>query len=150
MTRKKKILVFSSVLPKNSGGGEVVLYRHLNALVDWDVVVMCPRVSSEGLEFPQVDLPINTLWDRLRKTPLRRFADSYIHLTGRLCKARTMKLVQSESPDLILTVAHGEFFWPALHYAEELDVPLVSIFHDWYPDMIDVYPWCRSIIKSDL
>ncbi|MEH6518300.1 MAG: glycosyltransferase [Halioglobus sp.] len=141
-------MVFSSVLPRNSDGGELVLYRHLSTLVDWEVVVLCPEVSTCDLEFRHIDLSINSFWDRLRKTRFRKIAESYINLTGRFQRAAVLELIRDESPDIILTVAHGEFFWPAITCSRKLDIPLISIFHDWYPDMIEVFPWCRSIIQK--
>ena len=140
----RKLLVFSSILPKNTSAGEVLLHRHLKGLHDWDVKVLCPSVSAQDLEFNHIDLPIKKSWDRLRKTPFKKLAESYIELTGRIPFKRVYKIVAEQKPDIILTVAHGEFFWPALKISQKLGIKVVTIQHDWYPDMVSLPSFVQS------
>lgn len=140
--------MFSSVLPKNNTGGELLLYRHLSLLTDWSVTVLCPKVSACDLEFEHIYLPINTFWDRLRNTPLRKLANTYIELTGRFSYKKVRQIVKKQRPNVILTVAHGEFYWPAMKIANELNIPLVTMYHDWYPDLVSVYSSAKKILEN--
>jgi glycosyltransferase involved in cell wall biosynthesis len=40
--------------------------------------------------------------------------------------------------DLVLTVAHGDLWWCARRYADRIGRPLVTVFHDWWPDLAQV------------
>ena len=46
-------------------------------------------------------------------------------------------------PDLILTVAHGPLAMVALRISKSLKIPLVSLFHDWWPHFTSPY-WPRN------
>jgi glycosyltransferase involved in cell wall biosynthesis len=53
----------------------------------------------------------------------------------------------SETPDAVLTVAHGDLFPVAHRYAEQIRRPLVTIFHDWWPDMVEVGSRVRESLE---
>jgi glycosyltransferase involved in cell wall biosynthesis len=58
-----------------------------------------------------------------------------------------------------MTVAHEEACYAAMRYARRYDLPLVTFFHDWWPDIANVHRPFRSVLdrlfrelyyKSDL
>ncbi|HBL10844.1 MAG TPA: hypothetical protein DD379_05460, partial [Cyanobacteria bacterium UBA11162] len=50
-------------------------------------------------------------------------------------------------PALIFTVAHGELCWMASKMSDRFNIPLVTFFHDWWPDSAYVHNWARGIIN---
>ncbi len=125
--RLPRIMVLSDVQPKDSSGGELLLFRHLVDSKDFDIAVAEPSLPT---------VFTTRMWRRLRRS---RFFD--------LCKdvevlcastqptVRLLRQVQAFEPDAILTVAHGPAFEQAGEVARHFGIPLVTIFHDWWPDM---------------
>jgi len=46
----------------------------------------------------------------------------------------------------MLTVAHGELCWIAQQMSVQFKIPLVTFFHDWWPDLAYVHDWARARI----
>ena len=53
----------------------------------------------------------------------------------------------SEMPAVVMTVAHEEACYAAMRYARRYDLPLVTFFHDWWPDMAEVHAPFRSMCE---
>ena len=52
-----------------------------------------------------------------------------------------------EIPTVVMTVAHQEACYAAMRYAKRYQLPLVTIFHDWWPDIPPVHDPFRSMIE---
>lgn len=140
---KKSILVLSSVLPTDSGGGELLLRRHLLRLDPnrWEVILGAPLpvldLPHEWPALPIGRIPVPT---RLLRTRLGPVLNDWV-FSGRLVSRRSLlRLVDRLRPDLVLTVAHGELAPVASWLAEARSLPLVTLFHDWWPDIACVTP----------
>jgi len=129
-----KLLLVSDIVPINTVGGPLVLYRHLSRAdapvvhVATDGVVpgfdstrlnhrLCSRILRKAAVWPAATL-IENAADKL--------AISYQTLTG---------LTKKIQPSVLLTVAHGGLCQQALRLSQEFNIPLVTIFHDWWPDI---------------
>ena len=119
-----KILVVSSVVPKPTGFGEIILHRHLGGESD-------PAVNV--VPHP----PRTKFWRAIRRTPLRGWLDTVEVLgNGRRWDAPARALAESCQPRVVLTVAHGDGWHAASRLARQHRLPLVTFFHDWWPDLL--------------
>ena len=91
-----KILVVSSVIPKPTGFGEILLYRHL--------------VGESRLIVEVTPHPVTPRWVRLgRRTPLRSVLEAFqVRRQGRRWDARAIAAATAFKPQVILTVAAGD------------------------------------------
>jgi glycosyltransferase involved in cell wall biosynthesis len=48
-----------------------------------------------------------------------------------------------------MTVAHNEECHAAMRYADKHDLPLVTFFHDWWPDMSGAHKFLKQRIERD-
>jgi glycosyltransferase involved in cell wall biosynthesis len=121
---KVKVLVVSTVTPKPTGFGEIILHRHLCERRDLSVeVVPCP--------------PEPITLRAIRRTPFRRLVEAHQVLRqGRRWDRAARGAVEAARPGIMLTVAHGDGFHAAFRLAKETGLPLVTIFHDWWPDLV--------------
>jgi hypothetical protein len=54
--------------------------------------------------------------------------------------------IDPTSIDVVLTVAHGDAYCSALRFAKKHGLPLVSIFHDWWPDVPQLHAATRHLL----
>jgi hypothetical protein len=59
-------------------------------------------------------------------------------------------IIEHWKPDVILTVAHGQLWRVAMSVAKSSGIPLISIFYDWWPELIDIPSWARRYISKQL
>lgn len=124
-------MVLSSVIPKPTGFGEIVLHRHLSNEPRLDVTVT-----------PDPGWP--RLMRLLRRGPTRSTALALEVLNrGRRWDLAAKATFAECRPGIILTVAHGDGASAALRLARQTNVPLVTIFHDWWPDLPAAVGWAR-------
>ena len=116
---KPKFYLISSILPDNTKtGGEIVLYRHFVQRHDFELeIVNVPR---------KVIFPFAALERSRFRTYVRAFMGWY--------ESFDLSVIKSlPKPAFVLTVAHGRDCFAAAKAARYWNVPLVTIFHDWYP-----------------
>lgn len=133
------ILVISSVEPKPTGAGNVLLHRHLNQAEGWEVKVV-PNPSSNLL---------TTKLKRLQRTRFHRWAnDLEILLNGRNWE-RSIELYQPlGTKTIVLTVAHEDGCLAALRFAKRNGLPLVTFFNDWWPDFPSVHNPLQQLLNQ--
>lgn len=141
-----KILLISSVLPRYTIGGEMLLYRHLS-LAGLHLVIATD--NAEGLLAKDlVEIRVAPLLNRLTTTRLSRGVHDIRQCFKNFYNCnQLLDYIQYNSPDLILTVAHGELCWLAHKISRMFNIPLVTFFHDWWPDLAYVHDWARKIIE---
>lgn len=125
------LILISSVLPSPTSAGEILLHRHLSQLPpDWSIE--CHGPTSNHLGF----------WSLLRKifgfmgriSLLKPVTESFFIFAG----ARWIDATLPDAPPqdtLVLTVAHGDICHAAARFARRHKLPLIIIFHDWWPDI---------------
>jgi hypothetical protein len=123
-----RILLVSSVEAKPTSGGEIVLFRHLVNRECIDLIA--PRLSWNSNSF---DDWLRRLGGYAGKLGFRTLAD--VLSLSRKGKWIDPQIKNISEFDAILTVAHGDAFTAAQRIAKRSSKPLISIFHDWWPDL---------------
>ena len=133
------ILVISSVEPKPTGAGNILLHRHLKQAEGWDVKVV-PNPSSNLIK--------STL-KRLQRTRFHRWAnDLEVLLSGRNWENRIKLNQPLETKTIVLTVAHEDGCLAALRFAKKYELPLVTFFNDWWPDFLSVHNPFQQLLNE--
>jgi glycosyltransferase involved in cell wall biosynthesis len=132
MNGSTRVLVVSSVPPKATGFGEMILHRHLA-----DEPRLAVTVAPE---------PVRPRLVRgLRRSPVGAgFLAWEVWAAGRRWDRVALELAVAEKPDVILTVAHGDGAPAAVRLSQRTGIPLVTIYHDWWPDSPAAVGWAHS------
>jgi hypothetical protein len=148
-----RIALISSVIPRPQLGGEVILWRHLQAMKqrfpDFELLIVTNVSVPDGerLHARYLELRRKLPFRRYQKTRLGFLYHDYKSLGLGIRLGEILDTVREFNPDLILTVVHGELFIPAVRAAKVLRKPLVSIFHDWWPDVPPVSRMGRFFLE---
>jgi hypothetical protein len=129
-----KVLLISSAIPDSSGGGQLLLQRHLIGVSPIELAVALPTAWT-GPERSFVAAP-SAFWRRLSATRFNARVQLLRDRLGATCAlGPLLDFARSFAPDVVLTVAHGPLSDTAKRVAQRLGRPLASIFHDWWPDL---------------
>lgn len=131
---KKRILYLSSIALEPTTGGYLLMYRHLKMREDFEVF----EVNHQVIEAYRQKSTIYKLFDpfvtRLRRTRLSIWLLNLLYLNyDRQIPDNLLKDIRQFQPNVVLTVVHGNLFWSALQISQQMNLPLVSIYHDWWP-----------------
>lgn len=111
-------------MPKPTSGGEVVLYRHLSVEPQLKVTTISNPAPSK-------------LQRRLSSSRFHSWVNAAEVLrAGYSWDAGLQKLPGSLTPDVVVTVAHGNGYKCAMRVARSKRAPLITFFHDWWPEML--------------
>lgn len=127
--KRLKVFLISSVVPEPTSAGQLVLHRHLHDEAAFEVVVCRP---NEGLVSP-AEILRKCLAKVLRHQRCREAA--WALFGGRWLDGLLPQAVDRDDSSIVLTVAHGDCYPAAKRFARKHGLPLVSIFHDWWPDI---------------
>lgn len=139
-----RIILISSVVPATYSAGHLVLYRHLVGEKEIDLHVMHTEPQKSGLM--QSMRRLVCLLERLK---FHRFYHDILALwRGRWIDAELPAPVDKDVPTVVMTVAHGDAYHAAMRYAEAHHLPLVSIYHDWWPNIPPIHGFFKDILKK--
>ena len=150
-----RILLISSVLPRDTTGGELVLYRHFSQFPGLSLAIVLsvpaqPSATDDGqglLAGDIVKINANRLLIRLARTRFAKWFHDYFQCVNTFHNTKELRrYIKTKKPDLILTVAHNDLCWIALQISQEFNIPLVTFFHDWWPDMAYVHAFARKLL----
>jgi len=150
-----RILLISSVLPRDTTGGEVVLYRHFSRSPELCIAIARSTLtaplaiddSQNWLAEDIIEIQANRLLTRLTRTRLSRWTHDFLQCFNTFHNTNQLRYyIKNKKPDIIITVAHQELCWLAQQIAQEFNIPLVTFFHDWWPDMANVHSYARKIL----
>lgn len=158
-----RILLISSVLPRDTTGGEVVLYRHLSQLPELRLAIarlqstgVAPSILAKQIAIDDsqdllaediIEIKANRLLTRLTKTRLSRWTHDLIQCSNSFHDTRKLQhYIKNKKPDIILTVAHDDLCWLGQQISQEFNIPLVTFFHDWWPDMAYIHSFARRFL----
>ena len=132
-----RVVVYSDVTPHDDNAGGVVLRRHLTSEnIEW--VAIHPTVPK-----------LTRITERLQHTRFSKLATCCSEL---LFSSRPNQSVVREAeafnPDLVLTVASGMAHRQAPRLAKILNIPLVTIWHDWHPDCVPSFNIMQKLRDS--
>lgn len=138
-----RVIVISSVQPEPTTAGQIILHRHL---------MNQQGIISESFGFEPVRLTassaVRRLAGRLAQTCLQRFArDFWAWRDGRWLDGLLPKAVPAGDQSVVLTIAQGDACGAARRFAQKHRLPLVTIFHDWWPDMVVVHSPFHKILE---
>lgn len=139
-----RVMLISSVQPEPASAGNIILYRHLINQTDVEIKVL-------GYKPPRSrwDNSSRNLMGRIGKTRFHRWAEDYnVWNNGYWLDSELPSKTNAKPDDLILTVAHGDACWAAQRYARTCRLPLVTIFHDWWPDIPSMHSFARRILEK--
>lgn len=129
-----KVLLVSAVIPDNTGGGQLLLQRHLLGEPAIELALALP-VPWLGPECSFVTAP-NALWRRLGATRFNVHVQLLRDRLGATCGfGPLLDFARGFAPDAVLTIAHGPMAATAHRLAHRLGRPLATVFHDWWPDL---------------
>jgi glycosyltransferase involved in cell wall biosynthesis len=138
MTNPLKILVLTPALPQDSVAGKVVLHRHLTQLHDVSLTYASEDPQCRFLE-NGIFLAENRLAARLNRTRLAPWINGMRYGLRSFFNYRELERFLERYPqDAMLTVAEGPHWTTAIRCARRFRLPLIAIFHDWWPDLVDV------------
>ncbi|HYW21515.1 MAG TPA: glycosyltransferase [Nodularia sp. (in: cyanobacteria)] len=146
---KRKILVISSISPQPTSAGQIILYRHLNQASGWDVDIVANPYESKT--------------DRWQTKLIKRLEYTRFHPWGHDFQVIDQGMVwdntllnshqrgfnsQTDDKTIVLTVSHGDGCWAAQRFAHHYQLPLVTIFHDWWPDIPTLHKPFRQLLEQ--
>ena len=141
-----KILLISSAVPRDTTAGEVILYRHFSqsklklAIATDDL----DGILAENL----LEIRANLILNRLTQTRLSMWIHDIYQCFHPLFHYKTLRnYVKSYQPDIIITVAEGIHWIAAQKMSKEFNIPLVTIFHDWWPNLASIHPWAKKSLE---
>lgn len=141
-----RILLISSVLPRDTTGGELVLYRHFSQFPGLRLAIATD--DCQGLLAADIiTIKANRILTRLKRTRLSKWIHDILQCFNTFHDVQKIRhYIKHKKPDIILTVAHNELCWLSQQISQEFNIPLVTFFHDWWPDMAYVHALARKIL----
>ena len=141
-----KILLISSAVPRDTTAGEVILYRHFSqsklklAIATDDL----DGILAENL----LEIRANLILNRLTQTRLSMWIHDIYQCFHPLFHYKTLRnYVKNYQPDIIITVAEGIHWIAAQKMSQEFNLPLATIFHDWWPDLASIHAWAKKSLE---
>lgn len=134
-----KVALISSIDAAPTSAGSLVLYRHLVDKPEIRLITPTNDIRRGG--FFRI---LRSAFSRLRKIDKRSSESLLQWLRGRWYRPC---FDDSVLPDVVVTIAHGDLQYAALEYATRNKVPLVTIFHDWWPAIADVHDVLRRKLE---
>ena len=133
------LLVLSEIEPARGTASAEILKRHLDDLAEPYLFV---GPDHSALQPPKWKLRLLSL---VRKVA-PRWASGFEHLRQiqEALQQLPERLPEWAEVDLILTVAHGRIGLNSWRLAQQTGIPLVTFFHDWWPEMIREYAAMRA------
>jgi glycosyltransferase involved in cell wall biosynthesis len=142
-SQKIRVILISSVVPSSHSAGQIVLQRHLVDEPNIDLLVLPTEPTRRGLR-----KLMRSFMAYFCKTCLGSIFHAAMFLwRGRWIDAELPEPKKSGMATVVMTVAHGDACWAAMRYANRYDLPLVTFFHDWWPDASMAYRSIRPLME---
>jgi glycosyltransferase involved in cell wall biosynthesis len=143
-----KVVLISSIVPGNAGSGNLVLYRHFTEAREIELLVVSDG-PVPGFEHVVLQHRISSrIFKRIAKTYLRLWGLDFQEFFLPCNPNRVAEICRGFKPDAIMTVGHGNLWRLALREARSSRVPLVTIFHDWWPDLSGTHEILRPLVDK--
>jgi glycosyltransferase involved in cell wall biosynthesis len=135
-TDLRRLLFIGTLDVAPTYGGPIQFHRHFIERRDFEFRKLIepsqPRLANLRTGLTSMDRVI----DRASRTRLfPHFAALNEWLSVRKAVRRLLPEALAFRPHAIVTVAFGAYGFAAAHVAERLNVPLITFFHDWWPDL---------------
>jgi len=125
-----RILYLNELTPDESTASAIVLARHMRA------------ASRKWVVMDEEALPVPRWLQTVRNRVLLKWAPGLAsrleqHWETRAGLRALAGRLQADDYDLVLTLAHGRLGLHAWRIAERLNLPLATLFHDWWPEVLE-------------
>jgi glycosyltransferase involved in cell wall biosynthesis len=138
-----RVIFISSVTPSIYKAGPIVLHRHLVDEPEIDLHVL--NIEPEKWTLRKL---LRRILGRLSQTGLHPFCQDVMALwRGGWIDAELPVPEETGLPTVVMTVAHEEACYAAMRYAKRYNLPLVTFFHDWWPDIPNIHLPFRHVIE---
>jgi len=108
-----------------------------------------PRIESEVVRWQQFPFRLKLI-GKLRQLGFRSLSQAWECLFPVLPTDNLVHdLIHSFRPDVLATVAHGWWHIKARRVAKQFQLPLVSLFQDWWPDFPEIPLAFRSRVERE-
>lgn len=138
------MIVISSVRPEPSSAGQILLHRHLvnQPGIEWKSFGAEPaRLTASSAA--------RRVMGRLAQTQMHRFAhDFWAWRDGRWLDDLLPTATSFSERTVVLTVAQGDACGAARRFAQKHRLSLVTIFHDWWPDMVSLHSPFQQLLEK--
>lgn len=133
LSRKKRILYLSAVIPDTTSGGRLAMYRHYIERPDFDVMIASANQATEAkIQYFKIQAAYPV--ERLRKTRFVRLANNISYLWNWfVLPYDLLREAKAFCPDLIFTVPDNWHCGLAWQLSRQLKVPLAVNFQDLFP-----------------
>jgi glycosyltransferase involved in cell wall biosynthesis len=146
LANTKPRLLYIGTLPcEPIAGGPIQIYRHFVESNDFEFQSI---TESSDRAFPYLET--GQAWvDRCiyRGGKTRLFPDlltlNYLMAENREAK-KLLPLAQAFQPQAIVTIAYGSYSFVAAAVARQMKLPLITFFHDWWPDLTPCRGWSKQ------
>lgn len=133
------MLYISEIQPNKTNASAILLHRHLGALKGAYIGISEEKPSLRHSIWCRL---LISLLHKTSKTLKEWFIQSVEPILVCQNIASTMR---AKNPTLILALAHGRLGLHAWRVGKKLGVPTVTIFHDWWPEMMCSYRGKRDL-----
>lgn len=141
--RVTNVVLISSVVPNRTTAGNIVLHRHL---VEQSGINLIQSVNRSS-KWNAINLQ-RRAYSAASRLGFKEFAErSILRQRGRWYEPQIQDIAKNNT--VVVTVAHGDLFYVAQSFAQANDLPLVTFFHDWWPEIPDVEPRFRKELEAD-
>jgi glycosyltransferase involved in cell wall biosynthesis len=141
------LMVISSVRPEPTSGGQIILFRHLSQLPEqwtWEVHGTEPTCLTWRTALRRLGGKLGTIsWGKM-------LAESFWVLWKGRWLDEWLPPPPANKRTVVLTVAHGDACHAAARYARKHRLPLVTFFHDWWPDFPPLLPFLRPVLERQM
>jgi len=139
-----RVILISSIIPASCSAGQMLLHRHLVDEPEIDLHILPTEPQKKGLQ-----KLLRRLLCSLEHLNLhRQYQDVLAIWRGGWMDDELPAPESGEVPTVVMTVAHGDAYHAAMRYARRHNLPLVTFFHDWWPDIANVHKPFRSILEK--
>jgi glycosyltransferase involved in cell wall biosynthesis len=141
-----KILLISSAVPRDTTAGEVILYRHFSQS---ELKLAIATDDLDGMLAENLlELKANRILNRLTKTRLSLWIHDIYQCFHPFFHYKTLRsYINNYQPDIIITVAEGIHWIAAQKMSQEFNIPLVTFFHDLWPDLASIHAWAKKALE---
>jgi hypothetical protein len=134
---KTKLAYYSSIPCEATFGGPLQIYRHFREHNDFEFIDLNQPNMDTWTEWLGSDMANSKVFKRLANTRFHPYlvSRSASTLLGRETR-RVATLATEAGAEAMVTVAYGRRCYVARNVAKRLGIPLITFYHDWWPDLV--------------
>jgi glycosyltransferase involved in cell wall biosynthesis len=135
--KKSRLAYVSSIPCSPTFGGPLQIYRHFAERNDFEFFDFTDETATVWEQWVGTRWANKAGFQRLKNTRLHPYLLAAASATRLEHSAKElMPKVGLTCPDAIVTVAYGRKAFVAQRIARKLELPLITFFHDWWPDLL--------------